>query len=101
MGFDEKDCVYSSYFSGSLKSFIFFRLLLCNGLPNLPSFQICWVLTFLVLLVTKKLFLSEIPHECGMLSNNIFRVCACGFILFIKNKHPLWYSPLLRGREKS
>lgn len=74
MGFDEKDCVYSSYFSGSLKSFIFFRLLLCNGLPNLPSFQICWVLAFLVLLVTKKLFLSEIPHECGMLSN-IFSEC--------------------------
>lgn len=71
MGFGEKDCVLLTS-SGTLKSFIFFSLFLCSGLPNLTSFRICGVLTLLVLLDTRKLFLCEIPSGCGMPSNIIF-----------------------------
>lgn len=43
----------------------FFSLFLYISFPNLSSFQTCWILRLLVLLVTRKVFLSEISYGCG------------------------------------
>lgn len=90
MRFSGKDYVFYSLLSVP-EGFIFFSLFLYSALPNLPSFQICCVLTLTgSSLVTRKQDPSEIPCECGC-RQIIFSeyVCACVFIPFIENKHPL------------
>lgn len=109
MRFSGKDYVFYSLLSVP-EGFIFFSLFLYSALPNLPSFQICCVLTLTgSSLVTRKQDPSEIPCECGC-RQIIFSeyVCACVFIPFIENKHPLAlhalpppHPPCSAGEERS
>lgn len=64
MGFDENGPVCSTHLIWSSEEF-FFSLFPYSSFPNLPSFQICWILRLLVLLVTRKVFPSEISYGHG------------------------------------
>lgn len=89
MRFSGKDYVFYSLLLVP-EGFIFFSLFLYSGLPNLPSFQICWVLTLIgSSLVTRK----QDPRESHQIIFSEYVCARCLYSFHWKQTSPSTLPP--------